>query len=139
MTEIEVGGDRYRLGKLPPLKQFHIVRRAAALLGGLEFQSGQAIDFARIKIKPIVEALAGMSDQDAEYILFGLLSVCQKALPGGTGWANLISAGGQLMYQDLTLPQLMRFAQISFNENLADFFPAGLSTSSVEGPTQNTQ
>ena len=59
-------GHDYRIATLDARKQFHIVRRMLPVISGIA-AGGEALD-------KIAECVGKLSDEDADYVLFGLLS-----------------------------------------------------------------
>jgi hypothetical protein len=134
-----IGGRDFQLGKLDPFKQFHIVRRVGPLLadlvpvmkdlkksgeGGSEDEKLEMI--AKIA-GPIMSGLSKLSDEDANLVLFGLLSSIEMKQTTGN-WAK-VATPAMLMVQDIDLPVLLQLAGRSFVYNLSGFF-AGLPHSS---------
>jgi hypothetical protein len=110
-----VNGHEYTSGKLNAKQQFHIVRRLAPVLSGLV-----GIKDAEDAIGSITNAISSLSDTDADFVLFGLLSCVERQDASG-GWAK-ITAGELLMYQDIDLMAMMQIAVESFKVNFGNFF-----------------
>jgi hypothetical protein len=142
MADLEINGVTYRTGKLDAFKQLHVARRIAPLLGKVGpalagFAAAQAPgeggmppappsldDLSRL-LAPVADALAALPDADCNYVLQTCLSVCQRQLPGQAGWQVVWNAAaGQLQFQDLDLPTMMRLALRVIQDNLSGFFPA---------------
>lgn len=147
MTEVVVEGHTYRTGRVPALEQFHIVRRLLPALGALGPVLGKLGPLSSLKetaaveaaldrvgidavVGPLGGALAGLSDEDADYVLLGLLRYCQRREPNGTGWSAVAAPGAGLMFAaDLSMPALLQLAWAVFRENLQGFFDAARSVS----------
>lgn len=149
---ITVGDYEYRIGRLPPFKQFHIARRLAPLLAAMskgavnafgeqqseapalvvraESSNEQAEEQAQdslIKfVQPIAEALASMSDADTEYVLNTCLAAVTRKQ--GERFAPVM-VNARLMFQDIQLADMMQLTVAVVRENLGDFFPAPPGTS----------
>ena len=135
--DFEIGSKKFKLCKIDAFKQFHIVRRIGPLLADLlpamkDAQKLKSLDSLSESDKldqlakfaaPIMLGLSKLSDQDADLVLFGLLSSVEVQQPGGN-WAK-VSTQTMLMMQDLELPILLQIAGRAFMFNLAGFF-AGL-------------
>jgi len=134
--DFQVGDREFKLSKIDPFKQFHIVRRLGPILGdiipvaqkikgklsgdstGSEEDKFQAI--AELA-KPVMDGISKLSDEDANRVLLGLLnSVEMKQQPKGN-WAR-IARDENIMIQDLELPVLLQVAGRAFAYNLSSFF-----------------
>ncbi len=137
MAEFQIGGSLYRTkGKIDARQQFHIARRLAPLVGQIvslgpllqTALSGPAIDPSAVEalIVPFSTALAKIPDEDCDYVLDRCLSVvqAQRTQPNGAVvWADVWSGRvGRMMFEDITLPQMMQIAAEVLQENLAGFF-----------------
>lgn len=129
--EFPVGEQRYRAGRIDVRTQFQIVRRLTPALIGLVgaaelFQGGATPDQTSVfaAMKPFARALADMSDADSDYILDACLRACSRAMGGDRGWAPVISSGGDLMFEDIDLSQMMQIAFQVAGANLGGFFDA---------------
>lgn len=117
---VEVGGQKYRIGRIDARKQFHVARRLAPLLAGMS-AGGQGEGFAAF-IGPLTDALSGMSDEDVDYVLDVCLGVCQRIQSNGQG-ALVIARGGSLMFEDMDMGQMIQLAVKVIQQNLGGFFP----------------
>lgn len=113
--EINMDGHDYRIATLDARKQFHIVRRMLPVISGIA-AGGEALD-------KIAECVGKLSDEDADYVLFGLLSAVSKKQENGLGWAK-VSNGNALMFADMPMPTMLKLAAEAFKANLSGFFPA---------------
>jgi hypothetical protein len=132
--DFTAGGREFKLSKIDPFKQFHIVRRLGPILGdiipvaqkikstlsGTETEDQKFETIAQIA-QPILNGLSKLSDEDANKVLLGLLSAVEvKQAPAGN-WAR-IARDENLMIQDVDLPVLLQAAGRAFAFNLAGFF-----------------
>lgn len=134
MTEFELGGRKFKVGKLNTFKQFHIVRRLGPILVDLlpalkeiakttKAKSNKSEDeiFEEVAVflTPMITGLSKLSDEDSEFVLHGLLSCveCQFS----NSWAK-VSVNDMLMVQDLELPALLQIAARAFMANISNFF-----------------
>ncbi len=136
--KFNIGSREFQVGKIDPFKQFHIVRRMGPILGelapmiqefakvakaGVESVSEDArLEIISKFISPIMNGLAKLSDEDANRVLFGLLSAVEMKQSAGN-WAR-VATDTALMFSDLELPVLLNAAGRSFVFNLSGFFPA---------------
>lgn len=126
----EIGGFEYRAGKIDARKQFHIVRRLAPIFGGMA--AGAEPE------KVLADAIGALSDDDADYVLFGLLEAVTRKQENGLGFAK-VSTGKQLMFADITMAQMLQLAFKSFEENMQDFFTASRSVLQSADQKQSDQ
>jgi len=140
MREVKIEDQTYQVGRLPALKQFHIARRIAPLYAELAAaaqtigsQEGRSedqrdLDFLVHMGLPFAEALSKLSDETSEYIIFTCLSAVTKQQ--GQSWAPVLARDGRsLMFQDISMPTMIRLAGEVIAENLADFFVSTLPKS----------
>jgi hypothetical protein len=119
---VEVGGQKYRIGRIDARKQFHVARRLAPLLAGMGSVPDKSAGFAAF-LGPLTDALSGMSDQDVDYVLDVCLGVCQRMQPNGHPAPVMVRGG--LMFEDIDMGQMIQLAVKVIQENLGGFFPAG--------------
>jgi hypothetical protein len=143
MSDIELGGQTYRIGPLSPMRQFHIVRRLAPVVSAFGAlpeladadgdDDGISLDALAKSAGPVVDALGKMSDEDSEYVILNTLRAVERKQ--GPGWARVIANGRNgeplLMFEDIDLATLMQLVWHTLRENLARFFPTAAPTSSV--------
>jgi len=112
----------YQIGKINARDQFHIIRRLAPVLGGIApaLQGGKG----GIEALPeIANAIAKLSDADADYVIFGLLKVVSRKQSNGLGWGP-VSTGELLMYDDIDMAQMIKLAWEVLSYNMSGFFAA---------------
>jgi hypothetical protein len=119
---VEVGGQKYRIGRIDARKQFHVARRLAPLLAGMSGVPDKSAGFAAF-LGPLTDALSGMSDEDVDYVLDICLGVCQRLQPNGHPAPVMVRGG--LMFEDIDMGQMIQLAVKVIQENLGGFFPAG--------------
>lgn len=135
--DFDYGGKKFKLNKIDPFKQFHIVRRIGPILSDIlpamkdaqrfqeveKMSQGQQLEMISKFASPIMNGLSKLSDADAELVLLGLLQAVEMQQAAGN-WAR-IATSTLLMFQDLELPAMLHLASRAFMYNLANFF-AGL-------------
>lgn len=124
MLEFTVGAHSYRAGKIDARKQFHLVRRLVPTLVGLISLAEMREKGLRAILENIgafTNALARMSDEDADYIMDTLLAAVQRKIEGDRGWASVSGSAG-MMFEDISLALMMRLAFEAGRENLQGFF-----------------
>lgn len=130
--EFEVNGTEYRAGKIDARKQFHIVRRLAPVMGGMVgVNDAEALE-------PLAKAIASLSDDDADYVLFGLLDCVSRKQANGLGWAK-VSKGNALMFEDIDMAAMLKLAYNAMQANMQDFFAAIRSALNGQAQMQNAQ
>lgn len=153
--QIELAGGTYKIGTLDAFKQFHVARRLAPALFALseaaasvgeagnsflnDSESSDAQDDAPksnsgtvavlVAFRPVAEAIARMSDDDANYVLKTCLSVVFRQQ--GTGWQRIM-VKDNLLFQDITMQTMMQLAARVIQGNMGNFFCA-LQASSQPG------
>ena len=129
MTEIEVGGQLYRIGKLDAFKQFHVARRLAPIqlamglsAGEMMAKGAEANETAMLGaiMGPIAEIVAKMPEDDVNYILRTCLAVCTRS-QGENKWARVM-VDANLMFADIDMTHMMRLTIEVVKENLGGFF-----------------
>ncbi len=120
--EFETEGRTYRVNKIDARSQFHIVRRLAPVLGQVApaVQGGKG---GMDALPALADAIAKLSDEDADYVLFGLLKVISRKQDQGLGWGP-VATGTLLMYDDITMPTMLKLAWQALSHNMSGFFAA---------------
>jgi hypothetical protein len=131
-NNFEIRGQQFKVGKINAMKQYHIVRRIAPILGEMlpamkdiakkkidNLTEEEQLDQAAKIAGPVMTGLSKLNDKDSEFVLFSLLAAVE--INQGTNWARLV-VNDQLMFQDLELPILLQAAGRSFMYNMTGFF-----------------
>lgn len=131
--EYELNGINYKIGKLDALSQFHIVRRLAPIVSELAPNiNGEKKDDLGA-LTAIAGAISKLTDDDANYVIFGLLKVVSRQQANGIGYAQ-ICVGGVLMFEDIDMAGMMNLTWQVLTHNLSGFFAALPSTLTGESP-----
>ena len=129
--EFQIGERKFQLNKIDALKQFHILRRVGPILSELapalkeiqpskkKSKESESLDAVARIATPVLNGLSKLSDTDADFVLYGLLSSVEMQQLGN--WMR-VSNNGMLMVQDLELPQLLQLAGRAFVYNMSGFF-----------------
>jgi hypothetical protein len=134
MSEINIAGADYQIGKLDAFKQSHIFIKlspvlAALATGGVELRelprnADNKPDIGaivKVLAVPMAEALANMPDEQRENIMYMCLAAVQRKSNGQ--WAPIKAAGARaLMFQDIDGAILIRLVVEVITENLGGFF-----------------
>ncbi|HEJ2444113.1 phage tail assembly chaperone [Burkholderia multivorans] len=153
-TEIELNGTRYAIGKLSAMQQFHVSRRIApiippmipVLLQFYDEMDKTAVTPADEKqdvltlvnsiapvLQPFADALAGLKDEDAEYVFGTCLSVVERWQ--GAGWAKVWNAVHKTsMFDDIGIDVMLPLVVRVVVANLGSFI-SGLLTSQASSPS----
>lgn len=155
-TEFQVAGQTYRATRLDVLKQAQLVRRLLPVVSALAGLSKlgaaqQAVIAAQLSpgapqaadgagnapaapeanlqevFQPIADALAGLPDEQFQYIFSTCMSAAQKQQ--GDRWVTIWSPQAQrLQFDDIGLPESLQIIIQVIGENLSGFFPGGSSS-----------
>lgn len=153
-TEFTIGENKYRVNKLPPRAQAHLMRRLMPIVSSLAglaklgpatasaLNLGPAEDavnesseaatemppdaLAEI-LTPIATAISDLPDPVFDYIWDVCLSSCQ--IEQGGAWMAIYNVNAKRMQFDwLDLQACLQIIVQSIAENLSGFFPAGRSS-----------
>ncbi|WP_011298553.1 phage tail assembly chaperone [Cupriavidus necator] len=138
--EIELASNRYSIGRLNAMQQFHVSRRIAPIIPALipVYMRMQAsgkpltedLDGLATALQPLADGLAALKDDDAEYVIGTCLSVVQRQQ--ATGWARVWS-GKESMFDDMDLSVTLPLVIQVISANLGPFIN-GLLTSQASSP-----
>ena len=122
-SEIEVDGHIYQIGPMNTFVQFHIARRLGPLAPTiLMYLENSDPDKSVMDLFfPLMGTISTLSDADSEYILNQCLSVVTRKQE--SGWAKVQSSGG-LMFDDITMPNMLQIVWQVILKDIADFFPS---------------
>lgn len=140
MVEFEIAGQAYRADKLNAFQQLHVARRIAPVMGAAitpeliasfksaasEPEGTAALDGLSL-FEPLAKAFGAMSDADVEFITKTCLGAVSRQQ--GPGWQRVMTASGQLMFQDLELPAMLQITWKVIEDNLKGFFPTSAPAS----------
>lgn len=147
MTEFEVDGVEYRIGKLTAFQQLHVSRRIAPLVPPLipvfmsmakERQSGADVLQSPQLLQPFADGLALLSDETAEYVLNTCLAALKRKQ--GDNWVAIWNAGAKMaMFEDLNdmgklIPLAMRVIQDSLGPFIAGLFTSQQTAADAAQP-----
>ena len=132
-NNFSIGDRQFKISKINALKQYHIVRRVAPILGEMipamkqiskknsaGLTEDEKLEQAADVFAPIMHGISKLSDKDSEFVLYGLLAAVEMKQSEGN-WAK-ISNGEMLMFDNLELPVLLQAAGRSFMFNMTGFF-----------------
>lgn len=141
--EFEIDGKTFRVvGLMEPKKAWNVARRLMPLGGALkellplalQFRGGEInsdnVAAALSLLEPITQYLSRMPDADSDFVIDACLDVVQFKTGQDRGWVR-IATGGQLMFEWITMPMMIRMTVEVVRENLTTFFP-GLASALAE-------
>lgn len=74
-------------------------------------------------ITGFASVIASLSDDIADYCLYGLLDVVSIKESGGVAWSKICASNGkQLIYSNINILEMMQLAYKSFMHNFKDCF-----------------
>lgn len=143
-----LGEHTYSVGKLDVFRQFHVARKLAPAVWALARSAGNVLREAMPEgtpmslenvVKglkglddgalmgaviesagPLVDVLAHMSNDDAQYVIDQCLSVVQRKV-GDTGWQAAYVEGAGFMFHDLQLPEMLQLVVATIRHNVGNF------------------
>ncbi|PRE44129.1 phage tail assembly chaperone [Burkholderia multivorans] len=152
-TEIELNGTRYAIGKLSAMQQFHVSRRIAPIIPPMipvlmkfyeEMDKTEKVSADEKQgvlalvtsvapvLQPFADALAGLKDEDAEYVFGTCLSVVERWQ--GAGWAKVWNSTHKTsMFDDIGIDVMLPLVVRVVVANLGSFI-SGLLTSQASSP-----
>ncbi len=124
MVEFTTGGIAYRTGRLNAFQQWEIARRLGPVLPDIlaAFSAFMQPDGFEAGIAHAGTALAKINDADSKHIFNLCLSAATRQV--SNEWAAVALPDGRLMYQDITLPEVIGITARTIADNLGGFIPA---------------
>jgi hypothetical protein len=131
-NSFKIGNVDFKTKKLNAFQQFHICRKLAPILGDLLPMAGKFSKMTEAEIdkeladgkieglKPILDGLAKLSEEDTNKVLLGLLSAVEMKQEHGN-WAPVANPT-MILFNDLELPVLLQAAGRAFMYNMSGFF-----------------
>lgn len=130
---LKVGEHDYTLsGKLDVFAQLHVARKLApalAVVDGLTHPKNTGKD----KVLLVVLMFSQLDDEDSEFVIRKCLSVVMRKQE--TGFVKIQTSTGQLMFQDISLDELLLLTSTVLEESLGDFFRTALARLGQAAPT----
>lgn len=138
--EFELKGQQYRTAKLNVFEQLKVSRKLLPILAGMmsEFQgikeaaqSGDAFRAMETALPKIADALADMSDEDTNAIIFPCLAVVLRQ--HGKGWTPVFTQG-ELMFDDIDLMIMLQLVGRVVGDSLGNFLPEAPGSETLHPP-----
>lgn len=139
MSLVTIDGREYKLNKINPMTQFHIVRRITPIMGKVlpllvsvksdasSFESigeTKQLDMLAKLATPVMEGLSSLSDADADFVLIRLLASVEMKDASTGHWFFIADGQVGMKYDTLELPLMINLAGRAFMHNLASFIHA---------------
>lgn len=139
--QITIGNKNYTIGRLNALDQLHVSRKIAPIIpnlipiisevakGGLakvieSIESGKDDDIENLDLSnldglstalsPLMDAIAGMSEADTNYVIHKTLSVVHRE-------GSVLCRGESIMFDDLDMMQILPLVVAVIRKNLGNF------------------
>lgn len=139
--EIKLGDSLYSIGRLSAMQQLHVSRRIAPIIPALlpvfvrlkgKASFGEDLDGLAEALQPLADGLAGLKDEDAEYVVGACMSAVQRQQP--TGWARTWAIEQKrFMFDDMDMGVILPLVVQVIVANLGPFIQ-GLLTSQASSP-----
>ena len=143
--EFEVDGKTYVAGKLNAMKQFHIMRKLLPIISEIkitlsDFDGNSIEDLLKedvSKLAPLTDCIAKLSDEDAEYCIFGILDQVKVKMDKGLGYSP-ICHNNVLADSNMSMTSMMMIVLNALSHNFSDFLEHLPSESSeADAQTEN--
>lgn len=126
MAEFEIAGHTYRSGKMNARTQFHVLRRAAPIVGPIQSLASGAASSEAFAI--LANAIATLSDDASDYIIDHCIEVVERK-QGETGWAKVkVPNGSKFMFDDIDMMSMLAIASHVMRDNYTALFQGGLAS-----------
>lgn len=134
-SEIELGGQTYRIGTLNTFQQQHVARRVAPFLPTLipVFLKADGVGLGDnlagmfMSLQPFFDSYASATDETVDYITTSCLGVVSRK--NGKLWTLVYSKSSEsLAFDDIDLKVMMTLVFQVINQNLGSFL-RGMPTS----------
>lgn len=134
MSEINIGKHTYQVGKIDAWTSLHVYRRLIPVLSGLmsAMQSSHALENDSDRqsaymrgLGAMADVLAGMKDEDVDFILKACFKVCSRRDKEHSRWFPVLAPNGSMMFsEDMTAIELFELASATLQsqEGLQAFF-----------------
>lgn len=141
MTEVEVNGNAYLIGRIDAMKQLHVSRRVMPVLvaAGISIaEIGSAAQMSEAVLLRLadkaLDVVSKMSDADFEYVVRAALGVVKRRPAGSQDpWAPVMN-GSLFQFGDMDQRTIIQVSIASLRENMGGFFqPAPDTTSTPAG------
>ena len=121
-NEVEVEGKVYKIQSMNVFTQFHVARRLAALAPAILMYLQTPLEDRNnlVLFYSMTDAFATMPEHDVNYILTNCLNTVLRKQENG--WAKIQTESG-LMFDDITMPNMLKLTWEVIMKDIASFFP----------------
>ena len=134
--EIKIDNNTYRIGNMDTRVQFHVARRLSPLFMALTdamtgIQKGLPIEVWLVQVfGPVTDVISKLPDEQLDYVITACLGVVQRQ-EADNKWAPIMR-GGQMMYADVHMNNMLKLTMAVVKEVLGPFLPEVLGA--LESP-----
>ncbi|WP_210459604.1 phage tail assembly chaperone [Pantoea ananatis] len=141
--QFEIKGIRYSASKLSVFDQLKVSRKLLPVLAGMlgDFQAlressqgGNVNSTIETVLPKIADAVAGLSEEDTNAIIFPCLAVVQRA-HGKDRWVPVMQ-GNDLAFDDIDLFSMLQIVGRVVGDSLGNFLPAPPDSVTEDQPPQ---
>jgi len=123
MHEIEIAGHSYRFLRMDLKMQSHLSRRLFALVDKVapdQFKAALSEGGVGNEevLLPLLKAISGMEDAQFDAIIDPCMKHIQRRAPGGAAWSPVMISNGKVMFEDITVPIMIRLTLEAVRTNL---------------------
>lgn len=132
MSEITIGSDAYRIGRLSTFDQYHAARKLAPVLLFVSGVQNREEVAGETFAKAILSITSSLSKQDSELALNLCLSVIKRKQ--GPAWAAIMEpSSGRLAFEDIDVKTMLLLVwEVLKEHRLLSFFDDAPSSSPEE-------
>lgn len=134
--EIEINGHLYRINAMNVFTQFHVARRLASLAPAIVSYIQQPVENRSIMdlFYPMTEVLSALDENDVNYVLQNCMAVVLRKQE--SGWVKIQVSGGGLMFDDITMPTMLKLVWEVLMKDIVSFFPTAQAIPENLNPPQ---
>ena len=127
MTDIVIGDKHFIIsGTLDAFAQLHMARKLGPAIPIIEGVIGER-NADKDKSILTVLMLAHISDSDTDFVMRKCLSLVYRKQGETSKPAKIQAQDGSLMFEDITLSEMLQLTVAVIEENLGDFFRTALA------------
>ena len=119
-NQFEIGTMKFKMRKIPALKQVHILRKILPVFGNTNPEN---IDKNNQSFADMFIGISNLPDETFNFVFFGLLSSVEVQVSQNTGWAPLADET-RIRFENLEVPELFQIAFKAFEYNFSNFSSA---------------
>lgn len=121
MIDFDIDDEKFRSDKLPAKMQMKLIKRLAPIIGHVAAFQGRKMELPEM-VQTLADALSKLSDDDLDYVVDACLAVTRKEVSGR--WVEIYNkVAKKPMFEDMSLPTMMKIVQQVLGDNLGNFWP----------------